>query len=332
MVHREIFRLSITNKARELAKRYGYLPYMVQRYYEIFKDWNEVILFLKGNERPILKSIRCNTLRIDCSKLEDKLNSKNIVLEKIQWLPHGYWVYKSPISIGATHEYLRGYYHIQGPASMIPPLVLDPKPDELVLDMAAAPGGKTTYMAQLMNNKGIIVAVDKSRERIKSLLSNINRLGVINTITIRTNAIRLNEILDMKFKKILLDAPCTGEGLIPLIPERKTSRTINDIKKLTRLQILLLKTALDLLEDNGILVYSTCSIAPEENEYVILRVLEKYKNSNIELLPININIGTSGLEEYKNIHFGKEFKRCKRLYPYIHGTEGFFIAKLRKKR
>ncbi len=331
MAYRDIFKVNITNKARELARKYGYLPYMIQRYYEIFKDWNEVVLFLEGNEKPIPKSIRCNTLRIECNKLEEKLSNKNIVIEKIHWLPHGYWVYKSPVSIGATHEYLRGYYHIQGPASMIPPLVLDPKPGELVLDMAAAPGSKTTYMAQLMSNKGIIIAVEKSRERVKSLLSNINRLGVINTIIIRMDAIQLSEVLDLKFKKILLDAPCTGEGLIPLIPERKTSRTINDIKLLSSLQTQLLKTALNLLDNNGILVYSTCSIAPEENEYVIWRVLKENSNSNIELLPVNISIGTNGLEEYNGIYFGEEFKRCKRLYPYAHRTEGFFIAKLRKK-
>lgn len=331
MTQQDIFRINITDRAKELAKKYGYLSYMIQRYYEIFRDWNKVILFLEGNEKPIPKSIRCNTLRIECNKLEDKLNSKGIMLKKIPWLPHGYWVYRSPISIGATHEYLRGYYHIQGPASMIPPLVLDPKPGELVLDMAAAPGGKTTYMAQLMDNKGAIIAVDKSRKRIKPLLSNINRLGVVNTIIIRTDALQLNKILDMKFKKILLDAPCTGEGLIPLIPERKTSRTINDLKLLSSLQIQLLKVALNLLDDYGILVYSTCSIAPEENEYVIWRVLEDYRSLNIELLPVNIGIGTNGLEEYNGIYFGKEFRKCRRLYPYAHGTEGFFIAKMRKK-
>ncbi len=328
----DIFRIRITNKARELAERYGYLPYMVQRYYEIFKDWYEVTLFLEGNEKPISKSIRCNTIRINCSELENKLNNKGIILEKIYWLPHGYWIYKSPISIGATHEYLRGYYHIQGPASMIPPLVLNPSSNEIILDMTAAPGSKTTYIAQLMNNKGAIIAVDKNRYRIKSLLSNINRLGVINAIIMRTDALDLSKIFNnIKFRKILLDAPCTGEGLIPVIPERKTSRTIDDIRLLSNLQVRLLKTGLDLLDDGGILVYSTCSIAPEENEYVIWRVLKEYKDSNIELLPININIGVNGLEEYNNIYFGNEFKKCKRLYPYIHGTEGFFIAKLRKK-
>ncbi len=327
----KIFELNISDKAESLAKKYGYLPYMVQRYYEIFRDWNEVILFLEGNEKPLPRSIRCNTLRIDCSVLEEKMTKKGIILEKINWLPHGYRVRKSLLPIGATHEYLRGYYHIQGAASMIPPLVLDPRPEELVLDMAAAPGSKTTYIAQLMENNGVIVAVDKDRRRVRALLSNINRLGVTNTLIIRINALNLDKVFRIRFKKILLDAPCTGEGLIPLLPERKTSRALEDIKVLSKLQTSLLITAFNLLDSGGILIYSTCSIAPEENEYVILKALEKYHGPNIELIPINISIGTNGLDEYNKVYFGKEFRKCKRLYPYLHGTEGFFIAKMRKK-
>ncbi len=331
MIENKIFHIEISNRAKDIAKRYGYLPYMVQRYYEIFGDWHEVTLFLKGNEKPILKSIRCNTLRTSCRELEVRLREKNIIMEKIPWLPHGYWILSSPIPIGATHEYLRGYYHIQGPASMLPPLVLDPRPNELILDMAAAPGGKTSYIAQLAENRNVIVAVEKNRKRIKSLLSNINRLGVTNTIILRMDAVKISEIFDLRFDKILLDAPCTGEGLIPLIPERKTSRTIEDIKKLSKIQISLLKTAIRVLKHNGIIVYSTCSVAPEENEYVIFNVINDNREFELELLSIDIGIGANGLEEYKGVYFGKEFRKCKRLYPYVHGTEGFFISRLRKK-
>ncbi len=324
-----IFGISPTLKAKELAERYGYLPYMIQRYYEMLGDWQEVVLLLEGNEERILPSIRCNTLKIRCKTLEERLSSKNIKIRKIPWAPHGYWVEHSDISIGALHEYLHGYYYIQGPASMIPAYILGPTEKELVIDLAAAPGGKTTQLAQLMSNNGTIIAVERNRKRVKSLISNVRRMGVTNTIILNTDARKLRLYLKEVFDKTLLDAPCTGEGLIPLIPERKRSRTMNDLKILHRLQVELLLTAIELTRDNGLIVYTTCSIAPEENEYVLYKVLNTV--DNIELLPISIDIGVPGLDEYLGINMGSEMKLTRRLYTYLTGTEGFFIALLRKR-
>lgn len=322
-----IFNVNVTSTAKKLAEKYGYLPYMVQRYYEILHDWEEVKLLLEGNEKGIRQSIRCNDLKIKCKELEKILRSKHVILEKIPWTLHGYWVLHSNISIGALHEYLRGYYYIQGPASMIPPYVLAPRPKEIVADLAAAPGGKTTQMAQLMKNTGTIIAIEKDNRRIKALVSNIRRLGVKNTIVLNMDARKIKEFNDY-FDKVLLDAPCTGEGLIPLKPERKTSRTISDLRKMHMFQVELLNLAIKITRPGGTIVYSTCSIAPEENEYVLFKALEK--NENIKILKIQLPIGVSGLEEYKNIEFGKEFKYTRRFYPYLTGTEGFFIALLKK--
>jgi len=322
-----IFNIKVSKYAETLAREYGYLSYMIQRYYEMFGTWEEVELFLKGNEKPIQQSIRCNDIRIDCTKLEQILRSKDVRIEKIPWAPHGYWVTYSKVSIGALDEYLKGYYYIQGPASMIPAYVLNPQPGEKVADLAAAPGGKTTQLAQLMKNKGVIIAIEKNRRRIRPLISNIRRLGVNNTVVLNIDARKLVKLEDY-FDKVLLDAPCTGEGLIPIKPERKTSRTIEDLKIMHRLQVELLITAIKIVKPRGRIVYTTCSIAPEENEYVLYKILSTLEN--VRILRIDLPIGVNGLTEYKNVYFGDEMKKTRRLYTYLTGTEGFFIALLEK--
>jgi len=317
---------SINPNHVRLAEKYGYLPYMITRYEEIFND--ELTRFLEGNEREIPASIRCNDLKIPCITLTEKLREKGVILSPIPWAPHGFWIHRSPINIGSTHEYLRGYYQIQRAASMLPVYILNPKESEIVLDAAAAPGVKTTQMAQLMKNRGVIIAVDISRERMKALRSNIARLGVHNVIAIRIDLRKFNT--SIKFNKVLLDAPCTGEGLIPIKPGRKRSRTINDLRKLGLLQVEMLLKALDLVQEGGTIVYSTCSIAPEENELVIDTVLKIHKHASIT--KIQSPIGSRGLIKYFNLEFTYDLRYAIRLYPFKHGTEGFFIAKIIKER
>jgi len=317
-------RFSIRDKHKKLAEKYGYQPYMIARYEEMFD--NELIDFLEGNEIRIPSSIRCNDLKIQCNELIKKLKMKGMILAPIPWAPHGFWVLSSPISIGSTHEYLRGYYQIQGPASMIPAYILDPKYYDVVLDAAAAPGVKTSQMAQLMKNQGIIIAVDISRERMKALRSNITRLGVYNVIAIRSDirSLKFNKV----FTKALLDAPCTGEGLIPMIPERKKSRSMDDLKYMSILQAEMLLTVLEFVKEGGIVMYSTCSVAPEENELVIDSVLEVYRHASI--IAVQFPIGDRGFKEYFKLKFSVNMENAIRLYPYKHGTEGFFIAKIVK--
>ena len=301
---------------------------MVERYLQMLGD-KETEEFLYSCSFPLKKSIRCNDLLIDCKKLEEKLSNKGFELEKVPWLKHGYIVKSSPKkpSLGATIEYLSGYYYIQGLASMVPAYVLDPHENDVVLDMAAAPGGKTTQISQLMRNKGLVVAVEKSRERIKSLYSNINRLGVKNVILLRTNVKNLIKI-KIQFDKILLDAPCSGEGLIPEDPTRRTKTSIEDLRNFFVSQIELIDTAYKLLKSGGILVYSTCSIAPEENEAVVNYLIENY---NAKILPITGYPSVNGLTEYNGVKFDESLRFCIRFYPHKSGTEGFFVCKIMKK-
>ena len=321
----ELFHVKPSRYAVELAERYGYLPYMIERYAEIFGE--RLLDFLEACEKPLRRSIRCNTLKIDCGSLARRLEAKGFKLRKIPWAPHGFWVEEEPLSLGATEEYLLGYYYIQGAASMLPAYILEPRPGERVLDMAAAPGGKTTQLAQLMLNRGVILAVDVSRRRVRALRSHLNRMGVTNTVVVRTDARRLVK-LGPVFDKVMLDAPCTGEGLIPIDPSRKKSRAMNDLRLLARLQVELLEAAFALTKPGGYIVYTTCSIAPEENEYVVSRVLENHPN--LAVVEPGVDVGLPGITRFRGVDFDPQVGRCRRLYPHTHGTEGFVICLLRK--
>ncbi|MFW9938952.1 MAG: RsmB/NOP family class I SAM-dependent RNA methyltransferase, partial [Candidatus Thorarchaeota archaeon] len=197
---------------------------MIDRYFQ-FLGTEQTEKLLEANERPLLTSIRTNTLKITSEELNKKLKAKGFELKPIDVIPDGFEVLNKPLNIGSLHEYLQGYYYLQNKASMLPAMVLDPKPREIVIDMCAAPGSKATHLAQLMRNKGFLILIDFNRKRIPALEMNIRRMGVINSIIMNYDAINL-PLLNIKADKILLDAPCTGEGLIMQDPTRKTSKTI----------------------------------------------------------------------------------------------------------
>ncbi|MHA1506892.1 MAG: NOL1/NOP2/sun family putative RNA methylase [Candidatus Asgardarchaeia archaeon] len=318
--------IKLKDMARSLSKRYGYLPYMIMRYLKMF-GLEETKEFLESNERGLKPSIRINTLLTDIKKLLIRMRRKGFKFKRIPWTSYGFWVLREPFSLGATPEYLMGYYFKQTAASMIPPEVLKPKRDELILDMCAAPGAKTTQMAQLMSNEGIIVAVDISPRRVKSLIFNLMRCGVENTIVFNMNS-RFIGRLGVKFDKILLDAPCTGEGLIPIKPERKRSRSMDDIIFMSKVQLELLKSASSVLSDGGCIVYSTCSIAPEENEFVIDEFLKE--NTNFSVVPMDIEYGIPGFTEVFGKKLSDELEYSRRFYPHKNSTIGFFVCKIVK--
>lgn len=278
---------------------------------------------IENLDAGVLPAIRVNTLRTREEELVGRLRGKGVELEKIPWTRHGYFVRSSPFSMGATTEYLLGYYFLQDPASMYACEVLGPRKGELVLDMAAAPGGKTTYLAQLMNNRGTIVAVELSRERMKSLRSNVSRLGVENVIAIRTNALEAGKF-GLVFDKVLLDAPCTGTGTAYKNPEAK-GKNRADVEKCTATQRALIETAAGVLKKGGVLVYCTCSFLPEENEFVVQDALE------LDLKLKKIRHGVPAFTSCYGRALSPGLARARRFYPAIHGTQGFFIAKLEKK-
>lgn len=269
------------------------------------------------------KSIRVNTLKISHEQFIKRMNSIGVKLTKIPFLSDGYYA-EAPFSLGATTEYLLGYYYLQEAAAQLPAEILAPLPTDTVLDMCAAPGGKTTQLSQLMNNKGTIVATEYKEHRMTSLYGNLERIGAENVIVLKTNAVNLLRS-KLRYDKILLDAPCSGNYVTDKTWFAK--RTIDGIKKSQQIQQELLKTAVQLLKPNGILVYSTCSLEPEENELNIQWLL---KNFRLKLEKINMPIGDAGLTNVFGQKLDKNIALCKRFWPHKTNTEGFFIAKVRK--
>ncbi|MFX0023810.1 MAG: RsmB/NOP family class I SAM-dependent RNA methyltransferase [Candidatus Hermodarchaeota archaeon] len=299
---------------------------MVERYIQ-FLGLGQTIEYLKANERPLIPSIRTNTLKILLSDLRKRLEYKGFKLEPIEWISYGFKILKEPYNLGSTHEFLQGYYYIQNIASMFAATILNPKPGDVVIDMCAAPGSKSTHLAQLMRNNGTLILIDKNKSRIPALKVNIRRLGILNSLIINCDAIKLTE-LKFKADKILLDAPCTGEGLIRQDRNRKRSKKLSDIQKMSSIQKKLLLAGLKSLKPNGELLYSTCSIGPEENEMVIHDILEREKNYSI--LEIDESYGVEGLTNVFGKSLREDLKNSQRFYPHIHDTIGFFLCLIRR--
>jgi len=300
---------------------------MIERYIQ-FLGIEDTIKLLKANEIPLTPSIRVNTLKITASDLKERLDQKGFKLEPIEWIPYAFKVIKETYNLGSTHEFLQGYYYLQNIASMLPALILDSKPNDIVIDMCAAPGSKATHLAQIMKNEGTLILIDRNRNRIPALETNIRRMGIINSIVINMDAINLSK-LNFKATKILLDAPCTGEGLIRQDPNRKKSRKLKDIEKMASIQKRLLKAGLNALKPDGELLYSTCSIAPEENELVVHAVLEEEKKFRIS--KISSTFGVHGLTEVYGKYLKEDLKYSQRLYPHLHDTIGFYLCLLKRK-
>jgi len=240
-----------------------------------------------------------------------------------------------PGEMGRSLEHQLGYYYIQEIASMLPVLVLDPKPEERILDLCASPGSKTTQMGARMENTGLIIANEISFGRTKILSSNLGRCGVSNTIITKKEGIALCNRFNkenFKFDKILVDAPCSGEGTIR--GSRKTLKmwNINTVKKLAGIQKRLLSSALEILKSGGEIVYSTCTHSPEENEEVLDSILnsEKFKGK-IKIQKVSIPLKSrSGILKWKEKKYLEDVKMSCRIYPHDSNTEGFFISKLKK--
>jgi len=293
-----------------------YSDFLQERYERLFSEDEIEKLNL-----PLKQAIRVNTLRTSEGELVPRLEEKGVALEKVPWTKNGYFVKESPFSIGATPEYLLGYYFVQDPASMYICEVLGPGKNDTILDMAAAPGGKTTYLSQIMENSGVVVAIDINRQRMKSLRSNITRLGIENVIAVRTDALKAKQ-LGLEFDKVLLDAPCTGTGTVSKNPEAK-EKDEGDVETCTVIQKSLLETAYGVLKKDGILVYSSCSYLPEEGELMIQYALDELGFKMAE-----VPYGSEAFTDCYGTKVSSEMGLAKRFYPHIHGTQGFFVAKL----
>jgi tRNA (cytosine40_48-C5)-methyltransferase len=303
-----------------LSSKYGYEEWLVSRFLEYVPKVRE---FLSKMETTPTQYIRVNTLKISSAALVSRLESKGFEL-KSTVIPEVLAVEKAPLTTGATSEYLLGYYYIQDLSSCMAVDALDIAPGEVVLDVAAAPGGKTTFMAQKMNNTGAIIALEPNDRRARSMSFNLARCGVYNTCIFKTDGLYADKF-EMKFDRVLLDAPCSCEGVIAKDPTRKLSHTPEDVDYCSRIQERLIEAAASYVKPGGIMVYSTCSFAPEENEMVVDKLLRKFGNITLE----PVAYGSSGLTRFGDLYFDGQLKHAHRLYPHLHDTTGFFIARLR---
>jgi NOL1/NOP2/sun family putative RNA methylase len=314
-----IFPMSV--ESASLAAKYGYDEWLVSRFFEYVPRTED---FLLKMERPPTQYIRVNTLKTSREELEGRLQSKGFEL-KSTVMSEVLAVDKAPLATGATTEYLLGHYYIQDLGSCIAVDALGVAEGQAVLDLAAAPGGKTTFIAQKMNNTGAIIALEPNGRRVRSLSFNIMRCGVYNTSIFRMDGLQASKF-EMKFDRVLLDAPCSCEGVIAKDVTRKTSHTPQDVDYCSEMQEKLIEVAARSVKPSGILLYSTCSFAPEENEMVIDRLLQKSENITVEPL----RLGSSrGLTKFGDWKFDPQLENATRLYPHIDDTTGFFIARLR---
>ena len=315
----------------DLAQYYGYIPDLVELFMELFSP-TEVVEFFEAQEVPRPMTIRTNTLKTRRRDLARSLINRGMNIDPVgDWSKVGLKIYESQVPVGATPEYLGGHYMLQAASSFLPVMALAPQNNENILDMCASPGGKTTYIASLMRNTGTLVANDINKLRLKSLNSNIHRLGVKNTIITNYDGRKLNKYFPSKFDRILLDAPCSGTGVISKDPSIKLNKTSKDISLCSHLQKELILHAIDLLDVKSktgrYLVYSTCSVTVEENEAVVDYAL---RHRHVKLVSTNLTFGVPGFTKYRKHRFHQSLHLTRRYYPHVHNMDGFYVAKFKK--
>ena len=266
-------------------------------------------------------SVRINQTNAKAKKIPDRLRNLGVILEKVPFLSAGYWVIKSKASAGATAEYLLGMYSIQEAAAQIPVTLFTALHSKMVLDASAAPGGKTVQLADLMENSGNIVALDINKERLAVMANHLERCHVSNTIIYNLDARNATK-LNRTFDRILLDVPCSGN--FSSDSEWFTRRTFADIERNSKVQKEILTEAVKCLAPNGEIVYSTCSLEPEEDE---LNIDWAIKNLGLQVQKIDC-IGVSGLTEVFGKKLDPQVTFSRRIWP--EQTQGFFVCKLKK--
>jgi NOL1/NOP2/sun family putative RNA methylase len=267
------------------------------------------------------QAIRINSINGREADVVRRLQSLKVKLEKIPFLEKGYWIRKSEFSVGATAEYLLGLYSIQEAAAQIPATLFTDLKDKTVLDACAAPGGKTVQLADLMRNSGVIVALDFKKRRLTALSNQLERCHVRNTIVYHMDARQASK-LNVKFDRILLDVPCSGNFAAD--ENWFKQRTIEDVERNAKLQREILAETKKVLNDDGEIVYSTCSLEPEENE---LNIGWAINSLNLKTKEINC-YGEKALTNVFGKKLDSSLENCRRIWP--KETQGFFVCKLKK--
>ncbi|MHA1784164.1 MAG: 16S rRNA (cytosine(967)-C(5))-methyltransferase RsmB [Candidatus Helarchaeota archaeon] len=305
------------NQVEDLSFRYFYpswlIEYLIKHYGLKFTEE-----FIK--EDKINNHVRINTLKISIEEALEKLSDENFEVKQNKYIPECIRIlsYEEPAT--RSKLYSKGMIYIQSKSSMIVSRILDPKKGELIADLCAAPGSKTTHLGQLMENEGMIVAIERFHKRIPELIKNIRKMGVKIAHVINADSKIFHQFTRVKFDKILIDPPCSGTGTFTSRPLIKWKLSPKILEKYILVQNNILASGARRLKKDGILVYSTCSVMIEENEGVVDEFLKR--NENFSIIKLKNDFKMLELDNYPE---------ALRLYPHINGSEGFFIAKFQRK-
>jgi 16S rRNA (cytosine967-C5)-methyltransferase len=297
--------------------------WMVNRWIKRFGFDEAVKLCEENNKRPVM-ALRVNTIKISTSDFEEYLKTKNLYYKNGNYLDN-FFTTKTMSKIYTDDYFKQGFFSIQDESAGLAAKLLSPEKDELIIDVCSAPGGKTSYISEMMNNQGQIIAVDKYLSRIEVMQKNFERLGVRNAKVIHDDisdprTAELKDLLIGKADKVLVDAPCSGLGVLSKKPDIKWKREPDDIVQLQKLQIEILENALKYLKPEGKIIYSTCTTETEENMNVIENFLNAHPEFSIE------NAADFVPEKVVN----KD--GCIELFPHIHNTDGAFSARLTRRK
>ncbi|NIY92406.1 16S rRNA (cytosine(1407)-C(5))-methyltransferase RsmF [Vibrio diazotrophicus] len=282
--------------------------------------------FIAACQRPLRKSVRVNTLKVSIEEFKKRAEDKGWALEPVPWCETGFWIDadESEVPLGNTAEHMAGLFYIQEASSMMPVSALFTDADShylSVLDTAAAPGSKTTQIAALMKNNGILVANEFSASRVKVLHANIERCGIRNTALTNFDGRVFGGWLPEQFDAVLLDAPCSGEGTIRKDPDSLKNWSKESIHSIADTQKELIESAFQALKVGGVLVYSTCTLSREENQDVCQHLKQTFGDAvSFESLASLFPEANKALTEEGFLH----------IFPQVYDCEGFFVARIRK--
>ena len=307
-------------------------PLFEERMKKLLSDESDFLKYKEIVHTKPLNYIRCNTLKISSDDLFSRLKKRWNVVRPFKEHPEIMLVDQAlgPGELGNALEHLLGYYYIQEVCSMMSVIALDPKPGERVLDVCASPGSKTTQMAARMENTGTLIANDVKLDRLRILAANLERCGVMNSVIVRNDGVGLCNRLardGFKFDKILLDAPCSGEGTLRSSAKAFLMWNIKVVDKLSREQKKLIANAIKCLKVGGTLVYSTCTHSPEENEEIVDFALKNFPVSVEKIhLPLKCR---PGVNSWEGAEYSNEMENTCRIYPQDNNSEGFFVSKIK---
>ncbi len=286
--------------------------FFVDRYKKLGWNFHEV---------KLRQAIRLNRTNSAGKPILQRLESDGVQLDEIPFLESGYWIRRSRVSVGATAEYLLGFYSVQEAAAQIPVTLFSDLKGKVVLDACAAPGGKTVQLADLMENTGAIVALDIDRRRLSALTNHLERCHASNTVVYHHDA-RKAAALRLKFDRILLDVPCSGNFASD--KDWFTRRNLRDVERNASIQKEILAETVKCLKPGGEIIYSTCSLEPEEDE---LNMDWAVKNLDLWIEEVDCP-GEKGLTDVFGKQLDDSVEHCRRIWP--GETQGFFVCKLTK--